>query len=71
MPFSIISFLYLFTNPPSSLAFCIFAIVLIFRFLHTYVFAMKNVSVPIRAAVFSVPYIITGLLSIKVIMFFF
>lgn len=70
VPFFTISFLYLFTYPPNSLVFFIFVIVMSFRFLHTYVYAIKNVPVPVRSAVFAVPYIITMLLAIKVVVFF-
>lgn len=71
LPFFVIGFLYLLTNPAAVLAINIYRAVAISRIVHTLVYAVFVVPQPARAISFFVAFLCTAYMAFQVVIYSF
>ncbi|KAK9883983.1 hypothetical protein WA026_004919 [Henosepilachna vigintioctopunctata] len=69
LPFIIISYFYIYTNPPAWLVYILFLVFLVVRYLHGIVYAVIVVHQPTRAILWAIGFIITGFMALSIALF--
>lgn len=71
LPFFVVGFLYLLTNPAAYLAVNIYRAVAISRIIHTLVYAVIVLPQPARAISFFVPFLCTAYMAFQIVIYTF